>query len=81
MLISDREDSPHHLADRFRGELYCGFAEHDPHAPLALITELGRIPARAAVGYRYELHPGAEHGYALPDRDTTTSVRPPATGS
>ena len=69
LLISDREDSPHHLADRFRGELYCGFAEHDPHAPLALITELGRILARAAVSYRYELHPGAEHGYALPDRD------------
>jgi hypothetical protein len=31
--------------------------------------ELGRILARAAVSYRYELHPGAEHGYALPDRD------------
>lgn len=69
LLISDREDSPHLLADRFRGELYCGFAEHDPHAPPALIAELGRILANAAVTYRYEMHPGAEHGYALPDRD------------
>ena len=50
-LISERDDSPHRLAQRFRGELYCGFAEHDP------------------VAYRHEFHPGAEHGYALPNRD------------
>jgi hypothetical protein len=32
MLISDREDSPHHFVQRFRGELYCGFAKRDPYA-------------------------------------------------
>ena len=31
-LVSDRYDSPHLLADRFRGQLYCGFAEKDPNA-------------------------------------------------
>src|SRR5580704_17048169 len=40
-LISERDDSPHLLAHRFRGELYCGFAEHDPHAPPSMIKQLG----------------------------------------
>ncbi len=68
-LISDREDSPHLLAHRFRGELYCGFAEHDPHAPPAMIAELGLLLRTCPVRYRHEIHPGAEHGYALPNRD------------
>jgi len=69
MLISDRDDSPHPLAHRFRGELYCGFAEHDPHAPPAMIKELGALLKDCRVGYRHEVHLGAEHGYALPNRD------------
>jgi carboxymethylenebutenolidase len=69
LLVSDREDSPHRHAGQFRGELYCGFAEHDPHAAPALIAELGEILARSPVAYRHEFHDGAEHGYALPDRD------------
>ncbi|HWB49480.1 MAG TPA: dienelactone hydrolase family protein [Stellaceae bacterium] len=68
-LVSEREDSPHRLVDRFRGELYCGFAEHDPHAPPDMIRELGGLLAGRAVKYHHEIHPGAEHGYALPNRD------------
>jgi carboxymethylenebutenolidase len=68
-LISDRDDSPHRLAQRFRGELYCGFAELDPHAPPAMIQALGEILKDCAVVYWPEFHPGAEHGYALPNRD------------
>lgn len=68
-LISDRADSPHALAERFRGELYCGFAEHDPHAPPEMIKQLNELLAHCAVRYRHEIHPGAEHGYALPNRD------------
>jgi carboxymethylenebutenolidase len=68
-LISDRDDSPHRQADRFRGELYCGFAEHDPHAPPSMIKQLGALLAGSAVKFRSEFHPGAEHGYALPNRD------------
>ena len=39
-LISDAADSPHRLAKEFRGELYCGFAETDPYAPLSMVAEL-----------------------------------------
>jgi carboxymethylenebutenolidase len=68
-LISDRTDSPHLLAARLRGEFYCGFAEHDTHAPLPMVRELDRLLRPCEVRYRYKIHSGAEHGYSLPDRD------------
>ena len=68
-LISDRDDSPHLLADNLRGEFYCGFAEHDSHAPRAMIEELGKLLEPCPVRYHFTIHPGAEHGYSLPDRD------------
>jgi carboxymethylenebutenolidase len=69
-LILDQHDSPHHLADKFRGELYCGFAETDPYARPEIIRQLSAIMAKCPlVDYRYEIHKGADHGYALPDRD------------
>lgn len=68
-LMSDRDDSPHLLAARLRGEFYCGFAEHDSHAPLPMVRELEKLLEPCKVSYRFTVHPGAEHGYALPDRD------------
>ncbi len=68
-LVSDRDDSPHRLAGRLRGELYCGFAEKDPNATPPIRRSLGEAFAGCPVKYRPELHTGAEHGYALPDRD------------
>ncbi len=68
-LISDRPDSPHLVADRLRGEFYCGFAETDAYAPLSMIEELAALLAPCPVRYHHEIHKGAVHGYALPDRD------------
>ena len=68
-LISDAPDSPHRLLDRLRGELYCGFAEMDPYAPLSMVKELEALLRSCPVAYRHEVHAGARHGYALPNRD------------
>jgi len=68
-LISDRVDSPHLKADRLRGEFYCGFAETDHYAPPEMIRELDALLAPCRVKYHREIHAGAVHGYALPDRD------------
>jgi carboxymethylenebutenolidase len=68
-LISDAPDSPHRLASRFRGELYCGFAEKDPDAPLSMVKALDDLLRPCPVAYRHALHEGALHGYALPDHD------------
>ncbi len=68
-LISGRDDSPHLLAKKFQGELYCGFGALDPFSPSALIEELDALLRPCAVEYGYRSHAGAEHGYFLPDRD------------
>ena len=68
-LISDRDDSPHRLATNLRGEFYCGFAEHDSHAPLSMIQELEKLLKPCPVRYRFTVHAGTEHGYSLPERD------------
>ena len=68
-LISDTPDSPHLLADRFRGELYCGFGELDHLSPPPMAEELATLLEPCAVDYRWSMHKGVEHGYALPDRD------------
>ena len=70
MLVNDKPDSPHRFVDRMRGEIYCGFAEHDPYAPPSTIETLARLlKGSKEVGYRFHVHAGAHHGYALPDRD------------
>jgi carboxymethylenebutenolidase len=68
-LISDQPDSPHLHVAKLRGELYCGFAERDPYAPLPMVRQLDDLLKPCQVRHRYEIHQGAEHGYALPDRD------------
>jgi len=69
-LASDAPLSPHTLAAQCRGEIYCGFAEHDDLAPPATRQALEDAFAPCAgVRYSYQLHKGAKHGYALPERD------------
>jgi carboxymethylenebutenolidase len=68
-LISEQEDSPHLLADRMRGEVYCGYGENDRHTPPALVKQMKSLLSRKRLKLQYAVHAGAEHGYALPDRD------------
>jgi carboxymethylenebutenolidase len=69
-LVNDKPESPHKMADRFNGEIYCGFAEDDHLAPPATIEKLAEVmQGRGNVRYRAIVHPGTVHGYALPDRD------------
>ena len=67
----------HHLHGRVgsargavrRGAPYCGFGEKDRHTPPATVDTLARTLPASGVSYRYQVHKGADHGYALPDRD------------
>ena len=67
--VTDKPDSPHLLADRFQGEVYCGFAENDPHVPLAEVEALRQAMAPVSVPHLLEVHPGTEHGYTFPLRE------------
>ncbi len=68
-LISDAPDSAHLSAGKIEGELYLACAEIDRWAPKAQIDELGRILSKARVNHRIEWYPGAEHGFAFPQRE------------
>lgn len=68
-LVTDKEDSPHLLADKIAGEIYCGFAEKDSFAPPELIAAMEAAFADVEAEYSFRVHADADHGYALPDRD------------
>ena len=68
-LVTQKEDAPFLSAGKLRGELYCGFGEKDPHAAPHILAALDETMKGCAVRYRPQVHAGAEHGYALPDRD------------
>ena len=68
-LVIDGAASPHHVATKATGEIYCGFAELDRFAAPSIVQTLEHELRRAGVNYSYEMHRGADHGYALPDRD------------
>jgi carboxymethylenebutenolidase len=67
-LISDAEDSAHRTLGAIRGEIYFACAEIDRWAPKEQIDELERILTAAGVRHRIEWYPGAEHGFAFPQR-------------
>jgi carboxymethylenebutenolidase len=62
-------DSPHLSVLNAKGDLYCGFGDKDRHTPPAIVDTLAQMLPANGVSYRYEVHKGADHGYALPDRD------------
>ncbi|MBI1202977.1 MAG: dienelactone hydrolase family protein [Rhodopseudomonas sp.] len=69
-LVTDAPDSPHRLVSKMHGEVYCGHAEHDKFsAPHFLSALAGAFDGRSDPTYRSRFHPGADHGYSLPDRD------------
>lgn len=68
-LVLDGADSPHHTAARTKAKIYCGFAEHDPYAAPAVMKAMDDEFRRTGVTYHKTLHLGAQHGYALQDRD------------
>jgi carboxymethylenebutenolidase len=68
-LMTDRKDSPHRSVSSIAGEFYCGFAEHDPYTPPGTVGVLASAMQASKGRYHHEVHRGAEHGYALPNRD------------
>ena len=67
-LITDAPDSCHKSLDKIKGEIYFAAAEHDRWAAPETIAELERILKAGKVNHRVEWYPGAEHGFAFPQR-------------
>ena len=67
-LVTDNADSPHLMAARAKAELYFGGAETDHWAPPAMVGALTAAMAALNIDAEVESFPGAEHGFAFPQR-------------
>lgn len=68
-LVTDSSTSPHLDAVKAQGEIYCGYAEHDRFAADSVRTAIAQAMKKSKAAFHACLHPDAQHGYALPDRD------------
>ena len=67
-LVTDKPDSPHLDAAKITGEMYFAGAEIDHYAPVDTINTLEAALAESGINYSLEWYPGAEHGFAFPER-------------
>lgn len=77
-MVTDAPDSPHKLAAQVRGELYIGFAEHDPSVPASVAPALEQALKAAGTRYRLETYEHAHHGFCFanrPDYDPAAAER------
>jgi carboxymethylenebutenolidase len=68
-IVTKEEDSPHKLVPKIKGEIYFGFAEHDPHVAEGTIPTLTDALKTAKTKHVLEVLPGSHHGYQFPERD------------
>jgi len=77
-MVTDAADSPHRLAADIEGELYIGFAEHDPSVPPTVVPALHEALKAAGTNYRLETYAHAHHGFCFanrPDYDPVAAER------
>jgi len=67
-IITDKEDSPHLLLDKIKGELYYAFAETDQAVPTHIPGELKQALDKVDAKYELKVFPGAHHGFCFPER-------------
>ncbi len=67
-IVTDEDDSPHHLIDKIGAELYFGFASDDPLVPDNVIPTLREDLARAGTAHTIDIFPDTQHGFSFPER-------------
>ena len=67
-MVTDQPDSPHRMVGRIRCESYFACAEIDRWATRPQVEALQQALQDAGTPHRVEWYPGAEHGFAFPQR-------------
>ena len=67
-MVNDKPTSPHRMVSKLTCESYFACAEIDKWASKADIEVLQASLTQAGVAHRVEWYPGAEHGFAFPQR-------------
>jgi carboxymethylenebutenolidase len=78
-IVTDAEDSPHHLFDQIQGELYFAFAEIDPAVPDGTVPKLQAMLGKTAIRHTVKTVPGTHHGYQFSARPDFNAVAAEAT--
>jgi carboxymethylenebutenolidase len=66
-LATDKDDSPHRLAGKMKGEIYIGVAELDKGFTSEERLRLEDALSKAGTKFYVEVYPGAAHGFAVND--------------
>ena len=67
-MVTDKDDSPHKLIPHIEGEVYLGFAHHDPFVEDFVIPTLDKDMAANGINCQLEVHADTEHGFCFPQR-------------
>lgn len=66
--VTDRDDSAHLAIPKIRAGCYFGFADGDPLSPPEHQKMLAEACRMNGVEARFEVYPGADHGFTFPTR-------------
>jgi carboxymethylenebutenolidase len=67
-MVTEAADSPHRMVGQLRCPSYFACAEHDQWATPEQVAALQAALQQGAVPHRLEWYPGAQHGFAFPQR-------------
>jgi carboxymethylenebutenolidase len=67
-MVTDKPTSPHRVVGKLKCEAYFACAEIDKWASKEQVAQLQAALQDAGVKHRVEWYPGAEHGFAFPQR-------------
>ncbi len=73
-IVTEKQDSPHLMADDIKGTLYLAFASDDPFVPSSTLASLPQLMTKAGVKHRVEIYPDTGHGFAFPQRPAYVKV-------
>jgi dienelactone hydrolase len=73
-IITDKEDSPHLLLGKIKGELYYAFAETDQSVPAHIPGELKQALDKTDAKHKLKVFPGTHHGFCFPERAVYDTV-------
>ena len=68
-ILTEKDDSPHLVADKIKGELYLAFAEKDKWVPKATLSQIKKSFSKYK-NCLIEVYPSTDHGFAFPERNT-----------
>ena len=68
-ILTKKNDRPHLVADKIKGDLYLAFAEKDIWVPAETLLEIKKTFGKYK-NCNIEVYPSTDHGFAFPERNT-----------